>query len=382
MKKIIMLLAALLIGLASSNLKAQTSILRVIGMGWNGDGSMLAVGYSNGNIDLYEDSPLQLLRTLHTGIRLSHLAWSPTENHLLAAVSVNEQDMKSIQLFDVSAGEPTVTLGSYAAVGAIAWSPDGKQIAVGFYPVGSSVTQHPGIEIFDVSSGVKVNSLPADIVTDLAWSPDGSALLVAYADGSHNALVAEIDPYNVLYVLRGHSGHVYSVAWSPDGTELATGSEDNTVIIWDASTGKARQTLDARVVKDMMWCPTGDCIAIAGLETFVFDFNAQKQLFRVTSQYENNAVAFSKYGGRLAYGGTSQADQQLRGELFPFSIVPIASADRLQSIADSCLPDRLEILPNGVAALLSTVEALPVDAIPAVCRADLLAVAKALMEQP
>jgi len=34
-------------------------------------------------------------------------------------------------------------------------------------------------------------------------------------------------------MLNGHSKPVYSVAWSPDGNQLASGSFDKRVGIWD-----------------------------------------------------------------------------------------------------------------------------------------------------
>jgi WD40 repeat protein len=38
--------------------------------------------------------------------------------------------------------------------------------------------------------------------------------------------------------LIGHTDSVYSVAWSPDGQQLASGSLDNTIIIWDVASVK------------------------------------------------------------------------------------------------------------------------------------------------
>jgi len=38
--------------------------------------------------------------------------------------------------------------------------------------------------------------------------------------------------------LKGHSGPVRSVAFSPDGHRIVSGSEDNTIRVWDAETGK------------------------------------------------------------------------------------------------------------------------------------------------
>jgi WD40 repeat protein len=47
-----------------------------------------------------------------------------------------------------------------------------------------------------------------------------------------------------LQTLEGHSGFVYSVAFSHDSTRLASASGDNTVKIWDASSGACLQTLE------------------------------------------------------------------------------------------------------------------------------------------
>jgi WD40 repeat protein len=44
--------------------------------------------------------------------------------------------------------------------------------------------------------------------------------------------------FPVLCTLRGHSSYVFSVAYSPDGKHIASGSDDRTVKVWDAQTGK------------------------------------------------------------------------------------------------------------------------------------------------
>jgi WD40 repeat protein len=46
-----------------------------------------------------------------------------------------------------------------------------------------------------------------------------------------------------LQTLEGHSGSVSSVAFSHDSARLASASADNTVKIWDASSGECLQTL-------------------------------------------------------------------------------------------------------------------------------------------
>ncbi|SLM34643.1 nacht and wd40 domain protein, partial [Lasallia pustulata] len=48
-----------------------------------------------------------------------------------------------------------------------------------------------------------------------------------------------------LQTLEGHSSIVMAVAFSPDGKQLASGSDDMTVRIWDAATGATLQTLES-----------------------------------------------------------------------------------------------------------------------------------------
>ena len=42
----------------------------------------------------------------------------------------------------------------------------------------------------------------------------------------------------------GHSNCVWSVSFSPDGTKVASGSYDETVKLWDVTSGECLQTLE------------------------------------------------------------------------------------------------------------------------------------------
>ncbi|KAJ7862812.1 WD40-repeat-containing domain protein [Mycena olivaceomarginata] len=63
--------------------------------------------------------------------------------------------------------------------------------------------------------------------------------------------------------IQGHTGCVRSVAFSPNGSRIASGSDDNTIRVWDTRTGKAimdpiRGHTDW--VSSVMFSPDGACI--------------------------------------------------------------------------------------------------------------------------
>ncbi|KAF9230838.1 hypothetical protein BU15DRAFT_83124 [Melanogaster broomeanus] len=73
-------------------------------------------------------------------------------------------------------------------------------------------------------------------VRSVTFSPDGTCLATACIDGGTRIFNIRTGAL-VVGPLAGHTGSVAVVAYSPDGTKLASGSFDDTIIIWDARTG-------------------------------------------------------------------------------------------------------------------------------------------------
>ncbi|MGH9855001.1 MAG: WD40 repeat domain-containing protein, partial [Blastocatellia bacterium] len=63
----------------------------------------------------------------------------------------------------------------------------------------------------------------------------------------------------------GHGGAVNDIAFSPDGKTLASGSDDETIRLWDAQTGELKRTLSGQgeEVTAIAFSPDGKMIASA-----------------------------------------------------------------------------------------------------------------------
>jgi WD40 repeat protein len=114
----------------------------------------------------------------------------------------------------------------------MSWSPDGRTLAV---PRGKEVAfiEVPWTTVSDAI--VRPRTVKA-----VTWSPDGKGVMTWEEDGSLH-LLDPADPAKVLDLPGPKS--VVPPSWSPDGTELAFGTDDNTVMVWDRRQNKITYTL-------------------------------------------------------------------------------------------------------------------------------------------
>jgi len=70
-------------------------------------------------------------------------------------------------------------------------------------------------------------------LTSVAVSPDGKTRASGGADGT--VRLSDVATHQLITVLPGHTGPIYSVEFSQDGKTLASGSANGTVLLWNVS---------------------------------------------------------------------------------------------------------------------------------------------------
>jgi len=155
-----------------------------------------------------------------------------------------------------SATKELLSLGesSNDYVSSVSWiQQGGHHLAVG--------TSESGVQVWDVQVGKQVRTLGghASRVGALAWN--GPML----TSGSRDNAVINHDvriQNHVVGKMLHHSQEVCGLAWSPDGTYLASGANDNTLCITEASAFTSMNTAPKHVltehqaaVKALAWSP-------------------------------------------------------------------------------------------------------------------------------
>jgi WD40 repeat protein len=175
---------------------------------------------------------------------------------------------KTVKLWDVATGRRLRTLGGdMAAVTSIAFSPNGKILAV--------ASNNGTAELWDVASGRVLRTIRDDSgsVTSVAFSPDGATL----ASGGNDETIKLWDAASgrVLRILRGHTNGIDSIAFSPDGKRLASGSEDQTVKLWDVAHGSVLFTLrgHSNSVSSVAFSSDGKMLASSSYDNTIIEWD-------------------------------------------------------------------------------------------------------------
>lgn len=206
---------------------------------------------------------------------------------------------KRAHIWDTKTGEKFKSFGSHSdKITSVAFNSNYKTFATGGADMKVIVW---GAEDGKPKGIIKGNTAP---VTCVVFNPVNENI----ANAAGNEIKLWDEKFRLLTTLQGHGKTVNSIAYSPDGKYLVSGSSDNTVKLWDASSGQMITSINADQKEVTAVCYSSDAkyVGSVGLNGTVKIWSAQSGNSIASFVDFKNAlktVVFSPDAKYIAAGG-------------------------------------------------------------------------------
>jgi WD40 repeat protein len=196
--------------------------------GWSRDGSLIATSGFDETVRVWEASTgRQVLNVKPLPSFACSVAFSPDGRQ----IAVGSSDDGQLKVIDVASGRirgfqtPDLTL--YA----VEFTPDGRRLVVNHTP---SKPGDSSVRIFNLSDWSEVKTAIRGTATSFALSRDGK--LFAYSTPVGVISILETSSWNEVRSFEAHPGGASSLAFHPRGRFLASSGRDGAVRVWNALT--------------------------------------------------------------------------------------------------------------------------------------------------
>jgi WD40 repeat protein len=282
---------------------------------------------------VHESKPYVVIPESGGGEYPTSVAWSPDGRYLAVGRSFDEVVATIWELDNVTQVNSVVDEGT-CVTGDLAWSPTGDRLLTSRWQ--PALPECDAIKVWDLKTGSEVLTLDghADPPGSVDWSPDGATLVSAGDDGTARIWDAEMGVERLILPVDpgAERENVYVVAvrdavWSPTGDRVATASQQKTATVWDPTTGAELLILSGHSagLMGVAWSPDGTRLATASEDgtVRVWDAATGEGLLTLTGHTDEvRCVAWSSDGGRLATAGKDGAvrvwDAKTGAEMFIF----------------------------------------------------------------
>jgi WD40 repeat protein len=227
------------------------------------------------------------------------------DGKVLAAVSGHAR----IAVFDFATGRKLSDLEvDNDQIWGLAISRDGRHVAA----VSGQDGWRGRVDVWESAGGRSVAGFdyPNDGLYSIGFSADGRRIVIGSGDPSllntGEARILDLSTHRQLKILTLGGARPTTVSYSPDGRRLLTASQDGTVKIWDAESGREQVAIaQGGAVSRASWSEDGTRIATASSDQSAQVWDAQngQELTRIRHRRPLNGVAFLPDGSSLVTAG-------------------------------------------------------------------------------
>jgi WD40 repeat protein/beta-lactamase regulating signal transducer with metallopeptidase domain len=267
---------------------------------FSSDGATIATAGGDGVVRLWQAAT----RSLRTALNYSgcqSVAFSPDARLLAAAHQGGD-----VMLWDGRGSRQLGLLkGHRDAVKHVVFAPDGRSVA--------TASKDQTVKLWSLATRRQTSraTLKRELtpVRAVAYSPDGKTLAVADGppDAGGRVTLWDLVTRTLTATLEGHERDVVTVVFSPDGRSLASGSCDGTIRISEIASGTCRHELAGLSgLTELAFSPDGRLLASAGEGNIVtlWDVETGRESSRLTDlRFPVYCVAFSPDGTQIVTGG-------------------------------------------------------------------------------
>ncbi|WMV57270.1 hypothetical protein MTR67_050655 [Solanum verrucosum] len=253
----------------------------VTSVGWAQRGTHLAVGTSNGKVQLWDASHGKMTRTMEGHrLRVGALSWSSSQ------LSSGSRD-KSILQRDIRAQEDYFSKlsGHKSEVCGLKWSPDRRELASGGNDnrlfVWNNHSTQPILKYCEHTAAVKAIAWSPHLhgllasgggtadrcirfwntttnthlscmdtgsqVCNLVWSKNANELVSTHGYSQNQIILWRYPTMTKIATLTGHTYRVLYLAISPDGQMIVTGAGDETLRFWNVFPSPKSQNTESEI---------------------------------------------------------------------------------------------------------------------------------------
>ncbi len=224
---------------------------------WSSDGKLIATGGADGYLRLFDGNHYDLIREDSTGKGIERVRWHPEQNILAVTgwqtylLNVDNGSKTELKAFEDQAGR------------SIAWTADGRRLAIADYEGRISLWERDGTLITTIRKGTTKSYVAVD------WHPNGKEVIAMAGSVRRYRLPSEklIQEFKT----RPEEVLLLSVVWHPSGEFFVIGDygvpgKYAPVLEWFDKDGQSIRSTDIGKAeyRNLSWNHDGTLLASAG----------------------------------------------------------------------------------------------------------------------